>query len=46
MDAETQSSSQKKRGIVKTMGSRDRRIQDNAIKLLRPWLMSQKEMSE
>lgn len=46
MDADTQSSSQNKRGLVKKLGSRDRRIQDKAIALLRPWLTSQKEMSE
>lgn len=46
MDAETQSSPHKKRGLVKAMGSRDRRIQEKAIALLRPWLMSQKEISE
>jgi len=46
MDADTQNSSQNKRGLVKRLGSRDRRIQDKAIALLRPWLTSQKEMSE
>lgn len=46
MDADTRSSSQNKRCLVKKLGSGDGRIQDKEIALLRLWLTSQKELSE
>lgn len=46
MDADTRSSSQNKRCLVKKLGSGDGRIQDKEIALLRLWLTSQKELSK